>query len=67
MTEPLLKENTFNSQQELIITQKKLRKARENADDRIVIGLSFSADWTGGDCGATFLDSESQPKVKYNR
>ena len=45
MTEPLLKENTFNSQQELIITQKKLRKARENADDRIVIGLSFSADW----------------------
>ena len=45
MTEPLLKENTFNSQQELIVTQKKLRKVRENADDRIVIGLSFSADW----------------------
>lgn len=45
MTEPLLKENTFNSQQEPIVTQKKLRKARENADDWIVIGLSFSADW----------------------
>ena len=38
MTESLLKENIFNSQQELIVTQTKLRKARENADDRIVIG-----------------------------
>lgn len=45
MTESLLKENTFNHQQELIVTPTKLRKARENADDRIVIGLSFSADW----------------------
>lgn len=45
MTESLLKEDTFNSQQELIVTPTKLRKARENADDRIVIGLSFSVDW----------------------
>lgn len=37
MTESLLKENTFNHQQELIVTPTKLRKA--------LIGLSFSADW----------------------
>ena len=42
MTESLLKENTFNRQQELIVTPTKLRKARENA---IGLSLSFSADW----------------------
>ena len=51
----------LKSQWELKTKTTKLPKARENAGDQVVIGVSFASE-----SGASFLD-QAQSKVKQNR